>query len=191
MSGSATEQNGANSLVAFRYQMEVQLIPYSITPWMIDVYTNYLIGITNTTGETNDAVALNQWHYWQNNLHELKLTFSWPILGNNTPGPNRQYFRTTVSGRLRKAPDVRQIDPNRLFCLFFLSANVHKRDGHEQLCEAIPIIRIENANTHQRANWFDATGNVGGNNVAGGHRAWLDGDVSAGAEGFSRRVYAK
>lgn len=118
MSGSATEQGGANSLVAFKYQMEVQLVPYSMNPMMIDLYTNYLLGITNTTGETNSAVAENQWHYWQNSLHELKLTFSWPILGNGKPGPNRRYFRSTVSGRVVEAPW--QIDPTFTYRLYVI-----------------------------------------------------------------------
>ena len=118
MTGSAMEQNGANSQVAFKYQLETQLVPYSTTPLMMDLYTNYLVGITNTIAETNAATAENAWHFWQNSLHELKLTFSWPILGNNTPGPNRRYFRSTVAGRLREAPWG--IDPSGTFKLYFV-----------------------------------------------------------------------
>lgn len=103
MSGSATEQYGGNSLVAFRYQMEVQLMPYSTAPLMIDVFTNYLLGVTNQTAETNTVVSQQGLQFLQNNLLELRLACNWPVLPNGSTGPNKRYFRTTISGKVRRA----------------------------------------------------------------------------------------
>lgn len=96
MSGSALEQNGGNQLVAFKYQMGVTMMPYSTTPWMNDVYTNYTVGVSEPSLQTNH----NQLLYLQNGLMDLRMQFSWPVLPNNSTGPNRKYFRTLVSGRL-------------------------------------------------------------------------------------------
>jgi type II secretory pathway pseudopilin PulG len=125
MSGSAQEQYGANNQVAFKYQMEVQLVPYSITPLMIGIYTNYLVGITNNTTETNQVAAENSYHYLQNNLHELRLAFTWPVLPSGN-GASKRYLRSTISGRLRRAPWG--IDPTDTYNLFFVDPQTFWND---------------------------------------------------------------
>jgi type II secretory pathway pseudopilin PulG len=101
MSGSATEQNaGAASQVAFRYQLDVSLMPYRTSPWFNGSYTNYPVGNSGLLAQTNLTIAQNQLRYWQNNLTDLRLQFSWPVLPSGSTGPNRKYFRTLVSGRL-------------------------------------------------------------------------------------------
>jgi hypothetical protein len=36
----------------------------------------------------------------QANLHDLRMTFRWPLLPNGDVGPERQVFRTMVGGEL-------------------------------------------------------------------------------------------
>ncbi|MGZ4972533.1 MAG: type IV pilus modification PilV family protein [Limisphaerales bacterium] len=96
MSGSALEQNGGNQLVAFKYQMDVTLMPYSATPWMNYAYTNYQVGMSDVSLQTNQ----NQLAYLQKSLIDARLQFSWPVLPSG-PGPNRKYFRTLVSGQFQ------------------------------------------------------------------------------------------
>jgi type II secretory pathway pseudopilin PulG len=126
MSGSALEQNGGNSLVAFKYQMEVQLMPYCTSPLMIDVYTNYLLGVTNQMAETNSVVSEQELQYLQNNLLELRLAYSWPVLPNNKVGPNQRYFRTTISGRLHRANyEIDPAAPNTVFHLYYIDPGTY------------------------------------------------------------------
>ena len=41
-----------------------------------------------------------------NNLHELRLTFRWPLLASGKPGNGRQTFRTQVGGRVWTTNDT-------------------------------------------------------------------------------------
>jgi hypothetical protein len=121
MSGSALEQYGGSSLVAFKYQMDVQLMPYSTAPLMIDVYTNYLLGVTNQTAETNTLVSQQALEFLQNGLLELRLACSWPVLPNGSTGPNRRYFRTSISGHLHQAAyEIDPAAPNTVFHLYYV-----------------------------------------------------------------------
>lgn len=97
MSGSASEQNGGNQLVAFKYQMAVMLMPYNMSPWFKNSFTNYQVGISDISLQTNNV----QLAYWQNSLMDLRLQFRWPVLPNGSTGPNRKYFRTLASGYLQ------------------------------------------------------------------------------------------
>lgn len=101
MSGSAVEQNPTNSLVAFKYQMDVALMPYSTTPWLNYSYTNYATGNSDLLSQTNQAQVEKQLHFWQNTLVDARLQFSWPVLPSGATGPNRKYFRTLVSGHFQ------------------------------------------------------------------------------------------
>jgi hypothetical protein len=76
LSGSALEQNGANSVVAFRYYMYAQIVPFG----------------------SSTEIASNA--YLPNSLYEISLKFSWPVLANGGAGPGRAHFRTLVSGQL-------------------------------------------------------------------------------------------
>jgi hypothetical protein len=111
MSGSALEQNGGNNLVAFEYQMDVTLMPYSTTPWLNYSYTNYPVGNSDMLSQTNVATVQNQLHYWQNSLIDARLQFSWPVLPNGSTGPNRKYFRTIVSGHFQNISLPSPADP--------------------------------------------------------------------------------
>jgi hypothetical protein len=82
LTGAATEQNGSNSVTAFRYYMNVEIEPVkSISP--------------STLSSTNDLNFLTP------NLYEVRLKFSWPVRPNGAAGPGRQSYRSLVSGYLQ------------------------------------------------------------------------------------------
>lgn len=84
LTGAATEQNGSNAVVAFRYLMNVEIQPFASAS-------------INSLDSTNEIPLL------ANNLYELRLKFSWPVLNlvNGKVGPGRQTYRTLVSGQLQ------------------------------------------------------------------------------------------
>jgi hypothetical protein len=89
LTGAATEQNGSNTVTAFRYKMDVEIIPFATpSPASVEGNTPYFINESNCLA-------------W--NLYELRLKFSWPVLNTVTGrvGPGRQAYRSLVSGFLR------------------------------------------------------------------------------------------
>ncbi len=114
LSGSAVEQNGANSITAFRYLMTVELAPF--TSFALDSI-NY--GFYLSSANTNDWVTRsNRWReaeLMQFNLFELRLRFSWPVLPNGTPGPNHQSYRTLIAGHLLSVPYTGLANPVTFF----------------------------------------------------------------------------
>jgi len=103
MSGPAVEQNGANPLTAFRYQMTVEIEPFvNISPDLTNYVANAGIpGLDNAT-QTNfsNASYTNALMY---NLYDIRLRFAWPVFesGNTiTVGPNAQTYRSQIAARL-------------------------------------------------------------------------------------------
>lgn len=91
LSGAATQQNGSNSQMAFRYQMDVEVVPFnSFAP----MTTNYLYYQTAPNVDTNLAAqCYNRWLEATPganslpgtgglafSLFELRLRFSWPVI---------------------------------------------------------------------------------------------------------------
>ncbi|HZM04630.1 MAG TPA: type II secretion system protein [Candidatus Saccharimonadales bacterium] len=100
MTGSATEQGGSNGAVAFRYAMTVEVVPWVGYGFEM---TNYLAA--SDLIESN--FLYNRWYesqfesqYMTNNIHEVRLKFSWPVLPNGNIGPNYQTYRSVVSAHL-------------------------------------------------------------------------------------------
>ncbi|HWD18318.1 MAG TPA: type II secretion system protein [Verrucomicrobiae bacterium] len=99
LNGSAMQQNGANSAVAFRYIMDVQITPHYLFP---TDSTNWV----NTTTLADYTIRSNRWmeaNFLSQNLYDVELTFHWPVLASGAPGPNRQVFRSTIASSLAKA----------------------------------------------------------------------------------------
>jgi hypothetical protein len=91
MSGSALQQNGANSLTAFRYQINVEN-----APWYYNAFYTPLFTPVNTNNYVNFVSSM---------AHEVRLKFSWPLyeLPNGTIqklGEGRQTYRTVIGGHL-------------------------------------------------------------------------------------------
>ncbi|MGA2555455.1 MAG: hypothetical protein ABSG04_04200, partial [Verrucomicrobiota bacterium] len=96
LTGAATEQGGSNAVTAFRYYMNVEIVPFnSISPQSFD-YMDY----NQTNDPINYGIRLERFTevpYLENNLYEVRLRFSWPVRPNGTEGPGRQIYRSLVS----------------------------------------------------------------------------------------------
>jgi hypothetical protein len=110
MTGSAIQQNGANSAMAFRYQLTVENVPWnSIAFDSTNINSpNYLLPVSPYIGGSPDwFTRSNRWmeaQYLTNLLHEVRFKFAWPVLPgpNNTfiIGPGRQTYRSLISSHL-------------------------------------------------------------------------------------------
>ncbi|HUD46251.1 MAG TPA: type II secretion system protein [Candidatus Baltobacteraceae bacterium] len=127
MGGSAVEQNGANQATSFRYQMDVEIIPFvNVAPdsTNFNFYENVLkyaadspevLIRSNRWMEVNTGAGTNGSIYLQPASGELayscfdvRLHFSWPVLpgpnGTEVVGPGRQTFRTTIASAILASP---------------------------------------------------------------------------------------
>ena len=87
LNGSAMTQGGSNSIVAFRYVMDVRITPFVSLP-------------TNALSDPTWTTRVAELQYLGQNLYEANLTFHWPVLANGQPGPNSQVFRTTIASHM-------------------------------------------------------------------------------------------
>jgi hypothetical protein len=116
LASSAVQQNGANQVMSFRYQMDVEIVPFvNIAPDSIDIFSgryaygtpDYIIrsnrwlevntAATTTNLQVNLPLAYGSLVY---SLWDVRLHFSWPVLpganGAEIVGPGRQSYRTSV-----------------------------------------------------------------------------------------------
>ena len=88
MSGSAIQQNGANSVTAFRYQLTVENVPwnsiaYDSTNWNNTPPFNVSPYSAGPPPSPDYIIRSNRWwevQYLTNNLHEVRLKFAWPVI---------------------------------------------------------------------------------------------------------------
>ena len=105
LSGNATEQNGANTLVAFRYYMTVEIDKVN----------------TSAYGQASSATyqpVLNQ--FLQYNLYDIRLKFAWPVIvsqSGTVTGAGRQTYRSIISGQLL------QFENNTNYPLWYFQPN--------------------------------------------------------------------
>jgi hypothetical protein len=97
MTGSAVQQNGANTNTAFRYQLTVENAPWNSIAIDSTNYAAYALGSPDWIIRTNRYAELP---FLTNNLRELRLKFAWPVLPNGNIGPGRQTYRTLISSHL-------------------------------------------------------------------------------------------
>jgi prepilin-type N-terminal cleavage/methylation domain-containing protein len=97
MSGPAYEKFPQNNQdvkdLAFSYRMTSEVVPYG--SWG----TNYHYYDPSWTADTNYAAVVNNLNA---NLHDVRLTFRWPLRSNGQLGPGGQAFRTLVGGSLQE-----------------------------------------------------------------------------------------
>jgi len=92
LTGAATEQNGSNSVIAFRYSMNVEIEPFTTaSPSSFDPVLAPII-----PNPKPEPILLFD------NLYEVRLKFSWPILNaaSGKVGAGRQTYRCLISGSL-------------------------------------------------------------------------------------------
>jgi type II secretory pathway pseudopilin PulG len=115
LGGAGVQQNGANLATAFRYQLDVEIVPFvNFAPDS----TNYLA----YNGNTNSPDYITRYTRWLEatvlpsagtgalayNLYDVRLHFTWPVISDvKTPtgtsivvGPGGQNFRTMVASGL-------------------------------------------------------------------------------------------
>ncbi len=85
---------------ALSYRLIAELAPYG-TNYYNPEWTNYgAVPISNT----NEIIARSNYMIlvknYEANMHDLRLTFRWPVLPNGDVGPSQQKFRTVVSGSI-------------------------------------------------------------------------------------------
>jgi type II secretory pathway pseudopilin PulG len=82
---------------------------YRLIPEVLGMTTNTLYDATWTNYSlpnlsTNEIVARSNYmrmvRTFETNLHDVRLTFRWPLNPNGASGPNRQSYRTLVGGAL-------------------------------------------------------------------------------------------
>ena len=103
LTGAATEQRGSNAATAFRYYMNVELVPFNATGNSISYQSTDFLDYTNNPNGIDYLTRLERAEevpYLVNNLYDLRLKFSWPIRPNGTAGQNRQAYRSLVSAHL-------------------------------------------------------------------------------------------
>ena len=79
ISGNAMEKGPDNPTITFEYLLQAQVLPAG--PFLIN---------------TNQVAISNL----QSNLHDVRLTFRWPVLPGGKIGNNKKVFRTMISGAL-------------------------------------------------------------------------------------------
>ena len=104
MSGPASEKFPQNNRdvqdLAFSYRLTPEVVTYTtnyVDPsWL--VYPGYPANSPNAVAWTNYVKAVLNLSL---NVHDVRLTFRWPLLARNAPGPGQQSFRTVVGGYLQ------------------------------------------------------------------------------------------
>ncbi|HWQ90936.1 MAG TPA: type II secretion system protein [Clostridia bacterium] len=104
MSGPASEKapqrNASVQELALNYRLITDIspaVPYD--PWQ---------GQFRTTNDVDYVAYSNHWAFARNiqsNLHNVRLTFRWPVLPDGRVGGFRQTYRTELSGRLAAVQD--------------------------------------------------------------------------------------
>lgn len=94
LTGPAVEQGGTTREFAFRYQMLVEIVPFT---FFQEDSTNFGRYPTNTVEWITRSNRYIEVSKMANNLSELRLTCRWPLYPNGTVGNSRQVFRTLIS----------------------------------------------------------------------------------------------
>ena len=88
---------------AFSYRMTSEVIPYGAAG------TNYHYYDPSWTSDTNYAAVVNN---LSNNLHDVRLTFRWPLRSQGQLGTGGQAFRTLAGGFLQEVNELAFPRPN-------------------------------------------------------------------------------
>jgi prepilin-type N-terminal cleavage/methylation domain-containing protein len=113
----ATDQApGQASDLSFRYLLTVEVVPFSGFFAASDINVSGLGPATPAGLQAQNR--LNQVNVVGNEAHELRLTFQWPVLGHGRVGPNRQSYRTVISGTSQPVAFLRSGMPAAGYAVF-------------------------------------------------------------------------
>jgi len=115
ISGPASEKSPQNNPIMADLTMNYRLIS-EVSSYGTNFYnpnwTNFTAPGLAPQEVNNRKAYFAQVKYFETNLHDLRLTFRWPVLPSGSNGPNRLLFRTMVSGPYTNDP------PNSPFFFF-------------------------------------------------------------------------
>jgi hypothetical protein len=121
LSGMASEKAPQNNRdvrdLAFTYRVITDIVPWAGYDSM---WTNVDPAVITDTNQ----IALNS-NYWntarnlQGNLHDLRLTFRWPLLARNDIGNGRQSYSTKVSGGIIQTNELPAYPDTYPYTMFF------------------------------------------------------------------------
>jgi type II secretory pathway pseudopilin PulG len=122
ISGPASEKfpqtNNTIQELSMTYKLITEVSPYG-TNFYGPLWTNYSIAGLAPAEIIARSNYMHVVKYYETNLHDVRLTFRWPMLPNGNSGPSRQVFRSMVSGPYTNDP------PNSPF--FFFQPNFYYR----------------------------------------------------------------
>lgn len=109
ISGSAAEKTPQTNSTVQDFALSYRLFPTLVgfgTNFYDPSWTNFadnaIAGNTNLIANRLNYMILTK--YYETNMHELRLTYRWPVLPNGNSGPGRQVFRTLVDGPYTNDP---------------------------------------------------------------------------------------
>ncbi|MFO1476931.1 MAG: prepilin-type N-terminal cleavage/methylation domain-containing protein [Verrucomicrobiota bacterium] len=105
-SGSAADkypqQNTTVQDSAFSYRMVVDNLDYAPSLSLSGLYSNYVTWPNDVTNEVRHALLAGGASL-KANLHDVRLTFRWPLLPTGAPGNGRLSFRASFAGNLLRS----------------------------------------------------------------------------------------
>lgn len=104
VSGPASEKFPQNNASVQELSLNYRLILDIAPPEVFDPWQ----GFSRSTNDVDFLTYSNHWVFARNiqsNLHNVRLTFRWPVLPNGQIGSARQSFRTEVGGSLVPVQD--------------------------------------------------------------------------------------
>lgn len=108
LSGPAVEKfpqtNSTVQQLGLTYRLISEVLPYDTNTFYEATWTNFL-----ASGLSTNEVAVRSNYYrmvksFETNLHDVRLTFKWPLQPNGNAGPSRQLYRAMVSGVITNDP---------------------------------------------------------------------------------------
>jgi type II secretory pathway pseudopilin PulG len=107
LSGPANEKppqlNPTIQEMALTYRVIADVSDYS-TNFYDTTWTNYTLANLSTNDIATRSNYMRLVKNMYTNLHDVRLTFLWPVLPSGKLGPGRQVYRTMVSGRYTNDP---------------------------------------------------------------------------------------
>jgi len=121
LSGMASEKAPQNNRdvrdLAFSYRIIADVVPFA-------GYASYWTNVQPSIISDTNTLTIHS-NYWrsarnlQGNLHDLRLTFRWPLLARNELGNGRQSFRTMVSGGIIQSNEPLPYPQTPPYTMFF------------------------------------------------------------------------
>jgi len=104
ISGPAIEKYPQNDptvqQLAFNYRLICEVLPYDTNTFYEATWTNILAQGLSTNEMIIRSNYFRMVKTFERDLHDVRLTFRWPLLPNGNAGPSRQLYRTMVSGTI-------------------------------------------------------------------------------------------